>query len=474
VPVRLALGSLALEQNAPISAGLARLRALAGESIRSQLESAAKIAQMRNDLRLFRDKEREMDATASGPGDTKAKEEKLNDLLVQLGTIKAGFDARLKTALGDRLISSEKMSLSFAYQQLVASSQTQSTANFQLLRDEVKPNLAHPTAKLFKEVDDELAKTVANLAEQVKGTFNDKDREELAQLDTYLEDFGDRRRIYEVRHVTYQDAASVASKKDATEDLIGKSWAAYGAVVKEIKGQRDQLPKIQLKLTNPAAKDNPGIENTCKALLDVAEARRLSALANEYLRQTKQKFDANFFEPYVSETGRRFSMSKTERQNANALIEHWKLDREAPDFASVDPVVKAKLNGLFSQFDAMKSAAGAYDDYVEKMAALRARVTFISQSPYKWKRANGHDIFNASDFSATVKFGEKVGVSLKDDATAPYEGGVTVDTSSEGVQSHNSGGATLRFKVEHLGEKPRNPNSVAKPPPKPPISEKLR
>jgi len=474
VPVRLALGSITLEQNAPIQAGLGRLRALAGESIRSQLDSAAKIAQMRDDLRKFREVEREMDATASGPGETKAKEEKLNALLVQLGTIKAGFDAKLKAAVSDKLVTGEKVSLNFAYQQLVSSSQSQSTANFQLLRDAVKPNLAHPTAKLFKEVDDELAKTVTNLADQVKGTFKDKDREELAQLDTYLDDFGDRRRIYEVRFATYQDAADVASKTDKSDDLIGKSWAAYGAVVKEIKGQRDQLPKIQLKLSNPAAKDNPGIENTCKALLDVAEARRLSALANEYLRQTAQKFNASFFEPYVGDTGRRFSMNKAERQTANSLIDQWKLDREAPDFASVDPVVKGKLNSLFSQFDAMKAAAAAYDDYQEKMASLRARVTFVSQSPYKWKTANGADIFNANEYSATVKFGEKLGISLRDNANAPFEGGVTIDTAEEGPQSVRSGGATLRFEVKHLGQKPPNPNSLAKPPSKPSISDKLR
>ncbi len=474
VPVRLALGSVSLAQNAPIEAGLHRLRSLAGESIRSQLESAAKIAQMRDDLRKFRDIEREMEATASGPGETKAKEDKLNSLLTQLGTVKAGFDAKLKTAVSDKLVTSEKLSLSFAYQQLVSSSQSQSTANFQLLRDEVKPNLAHPTAKLFKDVDDELVKTQASLADQVKGTFKDKDIEELTQLDTYLDDFGDRRRIYEVRFATYHDAADVASKTDKADDLIGKSWAAYGAVVKEIKGQRDQLPKIQLKLTNPAAKDNPSIENTCKALLDGAEARRLRVLANEYLRQTAQKFNANFFEPYVADTGRKNGMNKAERQAANALIEMWKLDREAPDFASVDPVVKAKLNALFSQFDAMKAAAGAYDDYWEKMNSLKARVTFISQSPYKWKRANGADIFNASEFSTTVKFGDKVSISLKDDANAPFEGGVTIDTNDEGAQSVRSGGATLKFEVKHLGQKPPHPNSLAKAPSKPPINEKLR
>ena len=474
VPERLALGSITLEQNAPISAGLARLRALAGESIRSQLESAAKIAQMRDDLRLFRDKEREMDATASGPGDTKAKEEKLTALLTQLGTIKDAFDAKLKTALSDKLVSNEKVSLSTAYQQLVSASQSQSTANFQLLRDAVKPNLAHPTAKLFKEVDDELGKTIANLAERVKGTFKDKDIEELTQLDTYLDDFGDRRRIYQVRFASYHDAADVALKQDETKDLIGKSWESYGKVVKEIKGQREQLPKTQLKLSNPAAKDNPSIENTCKALLDVAEARRLSALANEYLRQTRQKFDASFYEPYVGESGRKSWMNAGERQTANSLIDQWKLDREAPDFASVDPVVKGKLNGLFSQFDAMKAAVSAYDDYVEKMGALRARVTFVSQSPYKWKTANGQDIFNASEFGATVKFGEKLNISLKDNANAPFEGGVTIDTAEEGPQSRASGGATLKFEVKHLGEKPRDPRTTAKPPSKPSISDKLR
>ena len=138
-------------------------------------------------------------------------------LLAQLGTVKEGFDAKLKTATSDGAdCTGDKVSLSSAYQQLVSASQTQANANFQLLHDTVKPNLAHPTAKLFKQVDDELTKTQASLTEQVKGTFNEKDREELTQLDTYLEDFGDRRRIYEVRFATYQQAADVASTKDKT------------------------------------------------------------------------------------------------------------------------------------------------------------------------------------------------------------------------------------------------------------------
>ncbi|MEO6787888.1 MAG: type VI secretion protein IcmF/TssM N-terminal domain-containing protein [Chthoniobacteraceae bacterium] len=475
-PEHLALGSVTLEQNAPIQAGLGRLRSLAGESIRSQLDSAAKIVQMRDDLRKFRDIEREMDATASGPGETTAKEEKLTALLAQLGTVKTAFDAKLKAARDGNLITGEKISLSTAYQQVVTASQAQSNANFQLLRDAVKPNLAHPTAKLFKEVDDELAKTLANLTDQVKGTFNDKDREELTQLDTYLDDFGDRRRIYEVRYATYMEAADVASKTDKTDELIGKSWASYGAVVKEIDGQRSQLPKIQLKLLNPAAKDNPGIENICTALLKVAEERRLSAIARDYLRQTSQKFDAGFFEPLVSESGRKsgFSMSKSERQAADRLIELWKLDRDSPDFQKADPVVKGKLTALFSQFDAMKTAAAAYDDYWVKRSAMRATVTFRSQSPYKWKTANGSDIFNASDFSRTVGYGESVGVTLRDNANAPFEGGVTINTGEEGEQRVRSGGATLVFEVKFKGERPPPFSGLPKGPPKPPISAKLR
>ena len=474
LPERLALGSLALGQNAPINAGLARMKALAGESIRSQLDSAAKIAQMRDDLRKFRDIEREMDATASGPGDTKVKEDKLAALLSQIDAVKAGFDAKLKTAISDKLITGEKISLSAAYQQLVSGSQLQSGENFQLLRDAVKPNLAHPKSKLFKEVDEELTKTLANLTEQVKGTFSDKDREELTQLDSYLDDFGDRRRIYEVRYVTYHDAADVALKTDKTDDLIGKSWDSYNKVVTEIQSQRGLLPKIQLKLTNPAAKDNPGIENTCNALLLVAEQRRLTAIAREYLRQTSQKFSANFFEPLVSDTGRKNGMTKAERQNANSLMEQWKLDRDSEGFQKVDPVVKGKLNALFSQFEAMKTAAAAYDDYWEKKNAMRATVSFVSQNPYKWKTANGHDIFNGNGFNdVPVPVGGSLGVSLKDPANPPYEGSVTVSASEEGQQSQRSGGATLTFTVKLKGERPPPASSLPKAPSKSSISERL-
>ena len=476
LPERLALSSATLAANPPIDAGLARLRTLAGESIRSQLDSAAKIVQMRDDLRKFRDIEREMDATASGPGETKIKEDKLNALLVQLGAVKSEFDGRLKAATSARIITGDKVSLAAAYQQLVAGSQTQANANFQLLRDAVKPNIAHPTAKLFKEVDDELVKTLTNLTEQVKGTFSDKDREELTQLDSYLEDFGDRRRIYEVRYVTYHDAADVASKKDELGDLIGKSWASYGAVVKEIQGQRAQLPRIQLKLSNPAAKDNPMIDNTCNMLLQIAEERRLSLIASEYLRQTQQKFEVNFFEPFVSVTPRK-GMTMTQRQTANSLMDLWKLDRDSADFGKVTPAVQSKLNALFSQFDAMKTAASAAEDYLAKKAAMSATVTYRSQNPYKWKTANGRDIFNGNDFSATVGVGGSVGISLKDPANPPYEAGISVPTGEEGEVRRSAGGAILVFEVKHragAGGPPPPASSLPKAPAKSSISEKLR
>ena len=478
IPERLALGSLALEQNAPINAGLARLRALAGETIRSQLDSADKIVLLRNDLRKFREIEKEMDATASGPGDAKVKEDKLNTLLSQLEAVKTGFDAKLKTATSERLITGDKISLSAAYNQLVSGSQSQSGANFQLLRDTVKPNLAHPTAKLFKEVDDELTKTLANLTERVKGTFNDKDREELAELDSYLKDFGDRRRIYEVRFATYHDAADVASKTDKTDDLIGKSWDSYNKVVTEIQGQKAQLPKIQLKLTDPTAKDNPSIEATCGALLLIAEQRRLTAIAREYLRQTAQQFEARFFEPLVSETGRKTGMSKSERQIANDLIDKWKLDRDSEGFQKVDPIVKGKLNALFSQFDAMKAAATGYEDYWAKKNAMRATVSFVRQDPPKWKTANGYDIYNGNGFSdLAIPINGSLGVSLKDPANPPNDGSVTVNGSEEGSQTHRSGGAALTFTVKHragAGGPPPPVSSLPVAPSKASISAKLR
>ena len=233
--------------------------------------------------------------------------------------------------------------------------------------------------------------------------------------------------------------------------------------MKEIKGQRDQLPKIQLKLMNPAGKDSPGIENTCKALLDVAEARRLTVLANEYLRQTAQKFNANFFEPYVSDTGRKNGMTREEREEANRLIERWKLDREAPDFASVDPIVKTKLNALFSQFDAMKAAAAAADaharavaNHAEKMKALTSTVIFVRQAPAKWKRASGKDIFNSTGATWTGGYGQPITISLSDDAgqPPPLTGSVTIDTGGAGERQGHSGGATLYFQVRVNGEKP--------------------
>ncbi|MEQ1852054.1 MAG: type VI secretion system protein, partial [Chthoniobacteraceae bacterium] len=455
VPERLAIGSSTLVQNAPIQAGLGRLRALAGENVQTQLESAAKIARMRDDLRKFREIETEMDSTASGPGETKQKDEKLTTLLAQLATVKSGFDAKFKAATADKLITGEKISMVSAYQQVVSSSQSRSTANFQLLRDAVKPHLAHPTAKLFKQVDDELEKTLKNLAEQVQQTFNEKEREELTQLDTYLDNFGDHRRIYEVRFATYQEAADVAFKTDKFDDLIGKSWAPYSTVLKEIDGIRGQLPKIQLKVSNPAAKDSPSVVETCNALLKIAEERRLGAISTAYLAQTLAKLEGVFFEPLVSEAGRR--MTAAERKEADLLIDKWKLDLASPDFQKVEPTAKTKLTLLLSDFEAMKAAGIAYDQYVEQFKKLSVRIVLTSPGDYKWHIVEGGgrsaNIFKGESFSITVPYsGGGVTIRLRDPVNGRSTSG-SLDTRRPGV--HSIGG--LPFNVQLDGEIPRPP-----------------
>ncbi len=483
VPERLAWGSLALEQNAPISAGLARLRALADKSIGAQLESAGKIVQMRDDLREFRRIEGVMDATASGPGDPAAKEAPLTTLLSQLDTLKVALDAKLKAATSERLVAGDKISLSAAYAQLVTGSQSQSNANFQLLHDIVKPHLASPTAKLFAEVEKELKNTQDNLTAQVANKFSDKDREELAQLDGYLEDFGDLRRIYEVRFATYRKAEAVASNKDDLSDLIGKGWASYGDVVKDIKSQRDQLPTIKLKLTTPTAKDNPPFENTCRTLLDIAEERRLGLIASSYLQQTKAKFETNFHDPFVSGTGRR--MSATERESAKALMDKWKGDALATDYARVGSRIKVKLDQFIGAFEPMKAAAAAADaharavaNHAEKMKSLKSSVTFLRQAPAKWKRANGTYIFGGTNPTWSTSYGNAMTIQLSDDPgqPPPLSGSVTIDTGAAGERQAHSGGATLSFEVKLNGEKPApvpdiDPGQLG--PRKAPISEML-
>ena len=105
-------------------------------------------------------------------------------------------------------------------------------------------------------------------------------------------------------------------------------------------------------------------------------------------------------------------------------------------------------------------------------------MSFVSQNPYKWKKANGHDIFNGNGFNdVPVPIGGSLGVSLKDDANAPFEGSVTVSASEEGQHSYRSGGATLTFSVKIKsgpGGPPPHPGSLPKAPSKSSISERLR
>jgi len=483
VPERLALGASSLAQNAPIQAGLGRLRALAGASVQSQFDSAARIKLMRDDLRKFREIEQRMEATATQTGDPKQKEQDLSALLADLDTVKTGFDARLKAAASEGLVSGEKISLAAGFQKLVSASKERSSANFQLLRAAVSTRRDDPIAKLFKEVDDELTKMLTSASERVAQTFSKEDEDELTRLDSYLDDFGNRRRIYEVRFDTYQLDANIARAKDPTDNLIGTGWAVFSKARKEIDDNKAALVPLQIKLASGSAKDAPNPVPACNFFLALAEERRLGWIANAYLAQTKAKFDANFHDPLVS--GSTHRSTATEREAAMSLMGKWKGDSLVADYVKVEPRIKAKLDELIGAFEAMKAAAAADEahanavaDHAAKMSKLQSAVTFVRQNPLKWKKLNGEDIFFGGAFSKIAGYRSGLTLSLTDDANAPLSGSVSIDTADEGTQAvrDNRGAATLYFEVKIKGDKPPPPppaSSVQKGPRKQPLSDSL-
>ncbi|MEI6873399.1 MAG: hypothetical protein WCL08_14070, partial [Verrucomicrobiota bacterium] len=454
VPKHLAVSYASLAENPPIAAGLRRFKALAGDTVRGQRESAGKIAHMRDDLHKFREIEKKMQATPSGLGEQKDKEDTLNALLKELTAEKEATDAKLKTAKDENLLVGEKGMMYATYQQLVSGSQGSSKASFELVRNAIAPLITSDKAKLFKEVDEALKTTLEGLTEEVQKTFSATEIEELKQLDPYLEDFGDSHPIYTVRYSTYREAADMAKRvDDLNRNLIGENWAAYGKVFKEIDDLKGQLQLRQGQF------GNPNLVEACKAFLKIAEERRLSAISRVYLDQTRAKIEAVFAEPYVSEGGRR-SMTSSDRSEADDLIRKWKGDFASPEFQKVEPTIKSKLSALLSDFDAMKAAADAADQYVRQLAGLRVNIRLNGPGLYKVHIVEGGgasaNIFKGELFSTEAKYGELVPINLIDPVNNRSAKGV-INTKVAGVQTISGAGDTLRFSVHLAGQVPPPP-----------------
>ena len=104
VPERLTIGSTNLHANLPIEAGLSRLKLLAGRTIDGQLASAAKITTLRDDLKKFRDLERNMESIATGLGNNDEKKRKLDDSLAQLAALKMLIDQHVRESFDAGLL----------------------------------------------------------------------------------------------------------------------------------------------------------------------------------------------------------------------------------------------------------------------------------------------------------------------------------------------------------------------------------
>jgi hypothetical protein len=470
VPQRLALGSGSLAENQPILAGLTRLKSLAGETVRTQLDTVSRIGKLQTDLDDFRKREVKMDAIASGTlDDDKIKE--LLDSVRALGDLKASIDAQTKAEAGTVAVVENKLSMSVAYDQLVTASKQQSSANFQLLRDAVKPYLAHPTARLFKEVDDTLAQSGENLSKQIENSFDEKQRADLKALDSYLNDFGDGRRIYAVRYETYRQAAAALDGKDSTDNLIGGRWASYAAVQKAIEDVRGQLPKTKERIA-PAGASAPPFDETCKALLKAAEEKRLAVILDSYINQTRAAFEANVWSPYVEGVRRG---SAKEMQTASELFTKWQGDMIAPGFGAIKSDNKVKLALFVADIDKMKASNEAFIEYAKKFESLRVSVRLTNPGALKWHTVSGGgnsaNIFRGEGFSTTVKYGSGgLGLSFND-PTNGRNGSARIDTSRTGPQTVRVGDDTLTFEVQLQGEVPKQPSGGLK---KTEVLQKLR
>ena len=166
------------------------------------------------------------------------------------------------------------------------------------------------------------------------------------------------------------------------------------------------------------------------------------------MMQTRDRLEAVFFDPFVSESGR--GMKESERKEAETLMDKWKLDVTSPDFQKLDSVIKQKLTLLQADFDAMKSAAAAHAQYVAGFASLRAHVRLTGKGQLKWHIVSGGgksaNIFNGEPFSTTVGYGGTLHISLTDPVNGRSSGGA-INLQQLGPQSISAAGDRLDFEV---------------------------
>ena len=397
-PTWLPQGSASLAENKPIKAGLDRLFADASTSLQGSEASLNVVRGLRDDLREFRARETRLNELAR-TDDRTDLDAKMHGRLDELKMTKAAIDAKLKAAHAGGLLKED--SLSKAYSELVDQSKVQSEDAFKIVHDAAAGAGAGPQAKLFPEIIMYLDKSHDVLVARISNSFQPDEVTELASLDALLKDFGDGRRMYEVRTKQYADAEAESAREDDAGSLLGRDWGPLVALRERIDKARAASQATQEMLG--------GKFDACAYFYDRALERRTGVLATRYVSQTRTAFDQKFGYPLVKGGGGR--MNREQLAEAGTLLAEWQKDLKSDNLKLVPNVPAQKLKAFATDTEKLGGIIEAveanvtielvgYADSPDKSGLDRLRKVVIDGTTHDTSTAGNIEVGSGSVFNA--------------------------------------------------------------------------
>lgn len=397
-PAWLPKGSDSLEGNKPIKAGLDKLFAYATTSLQGSETSLGTIKGLRDDLREYRVREGKLNDLAK-TDDRKDLDGRMHGRVEELKVSKVAIDGKLKTARAAGLI--KDYSLSKEYHDLVDQSKVQSEQAFKIVHDAAANAGGGPGAKLFPEVITALDKKHDELVARVSNSFSKDEVTELADLDDLLKDFGDGRRLYEVRTKQYTDAEAEFAKDDAGGSLLGRDWSPLVELRERIDKARGEVKTTQEKLG--------GKFEAVAYFYDRALERRTAIIAGRYLSQTRDAFEKKFSFPLVKGGGGR--MGREQLAEASTLLAMWQRDLKSENMklvpSNIAPKLKAfqtdteKLGGMADSMEAnITVELVSYTESPDKSGLDRLRKIVVGGTEHDTSTSSGVEVGSGSVFNS--------------------------------------------------------------------------
>ncbi len=346
-PAWLPKGSESLAANPPIKAGLDRLFADATQSLQGAETSLGAIKGIRDDLREYKAREGKLNDLAK-TDDRRDLDTRMHARVVDLTQITTAINAKLKAARDKGLL--KDYSLSKEYHDIVDQSKVQSDEAFKIVHDAAANAGSKPEAKLFPEVIALLESKHNDMVAKVSNSFAKDEVTELDDLDHLLADFGDGRRMYEVRTTQYTTAEAELAKNDNTGDLLGRDWAPLVDVKEQVDKARGEAKTTQEKLG--------GKFEACAYFYDRALEKRTNTIANRYLAETRDAFNSKFAFPLVKGDSRR--LNREQLSEASNLLAVWAKDLKSENMKLVPNAVAGKLKTFLADTAKLGDSADAF------------------------------------------------------------------------------------------------------------------